>query len=196
MPSDASVLMVMGVIVRMMPVPEPVPMLVPVAMTMTVSAGGIGAAFRIERALDMAHRSTKAKGHGLDHVIAPNQDRATIEHCRQVAVAEMPRKADRMGRIGGCELCQRLSGCLDQHLAPIFENQRCTIPDHFGFGEVEQEGQAILACHGHAPAVARVMIEHDNVSRRAMEVAMNAGGAQHYREPSGRGDILSFQNMK
>ena len=166
MPSDASVLMVMGLIVgvivvvimRMMPVP----------MAMTVSAGSIGTAFRIKRAQDMAHRGPKAKGHGFDHVIAPDQDRATIEHSREVAVSEMPGEADRMGRIGGGEFCQRLSGCLNQHLAPVFKDQCRAIPDHFGFSQIKQEGHAVLACHGHAPAVARVMIEHDNVGGRAM----------------------------
>src|SRR5438270_5245506 len=59
-------------------------------MAMIVAGANVGAAFRIERRLDLKHLGTEVLHHILDHVITANSQILACDLDRQVPVAEMP----------------------------------------------------------------------------------------------------------
>ena len=73
----------------------------------------------------------------------------------------------RASAVGGPDLRQRLGRGDDFDNAPVLEAQTVAAAQHRGFREVEQEGKAADAGHGHAPAIALVEIEHHRVGGRA-----------------------------
>src|SRR3954470_22068293 len=56
----------------------------------------IGAAFGIERRLDLGHAPAKSLDHGFDDVVAADAQSLCHDLRRQMAVAEMPGDADQM----------------------------------------------------------------------------------------------------
>src|SRR5258708_11309597 len=75
---------------------------------MGVAAAGIGAAFGVERRLDLDHARAEPLHHRLDDVIAPDPQTPCRDLRRQMAVAEMPGDPHQMLRIGPSDLDQRL----------------------------------------------------------------------------------------
>ena len=75
---------------------------------MGVTAAGIGAAFGIERRLDLDHAGAEPLHHRLDDVIAPDPQALGHDLRRQMAVAEMPGDPDQMQRIGAPDLDQQI----------------------------------------------------------------------------------------
>src|ERR1700676_954682 len=75
---------------------------------MRMAAAGIGAAFGIERRLDLDDAGAEALYHRLDDVIAPDPQALRHDLGRQMAVAEMPGEANQMLRIAAPDLDQRL----------------------------------------------------------------------------------------
>src|SRR5712672_2958854 len=75
---------------------------------MGVAAAGIGAAFGVERRLDLDHARAEPLHHRLDDVIAPNAQASACDLRRQMAVAEMPGDPHQMLRIGPADFSQRL----------------------------------------------------------------------------------------
>jgi hypothetical protein len=146
-----------------------------------VTAGGVGAAFGIERRLDLGHARAEPPDHLLDDVIAP--DAKTLGHDlgRQMAVAEMPGDPDQMVRIRAANFNQRLRrrDHLDQ--PAVVEHQRIAATQRDGVFQIEQELESARAGHGHAPPVPVVEIEHDGIGRGLFPamLAENARGADH-----------------
>ena len=68
-------------------------------MRMAMHGAGIGAAFGIERRLDLDDARAETPDHRLDHVIAPDAQALGHDLGRQMAIAEMPGDADQMLRI-------------------------------------------------------------------------------------------------
>ena len=66
---------------------------------MRMSRAGIGAAFGIERRLDLDHPRAQPAHHRLDYMISPDAQALGHDLGRQMAVAEMPGDADQMLRI-------------------------------------------------------------------------------------------------
>ena len=109
------------VIVRSMIVPGVV--MPTIFHRMRVTAG-IGAAFGIERRLDLDDARAEPRHHRLDNVIAPDPEALWHDLRRQMPVAEMPGDPDQMQRIGTPDLDQRL-GCRNHLDQPaIFQHQR------------------------------------------------------------------------
>ena len=77
---------------------------------MRVESLGIGAAFGIERRLDLDHARAEPLHHRLDDMIAPDAQAFRHDLGRQMAVAEMPGDPDQMMRVGAPDLEQRLGG--------------------------------------------------------------------------------------
>src|SRR5712675_656940 len=77
---------------------------------MGVAAAGIGAAFGVERRLDLDHARAEPLHHRLDDVIAPDPQALRHDLGRQMTIAEMPGDADQMLRIVAADLGQRLGG--------------------------------------------------------------------------------------
>lgn len=124
---------------------------------------GIGAAFRIERRLDLDHARTEPFDHRLDDMIAADAQALAHDLRRQVAVAQMPGEPHQMMRIVGADLQQRLRCCNDLDQATIFEHERIATAQGDGVLEVEQKCEPARAGHRHPPPMAVVEIEHDGI---------------------------------
>src|SRR5271165_1177520 len=70
-----------------------VAMVIVAVVTVTALAGlglHIGAALGIERRFERDHAGAEARGHLLDHRVAPDAQGLRHQFCRQMAVAEVP----------------------------------------------------------------------------------------------------------
>ena len=133
---------------------------------MGVTAAGIGAAFRIERRLDLDHAGAEPLHHRFDHMIAADTQAFCHELRRQMAVAEMPCNTNQMLRIGAADLDQRLRRRDHLDHAAILQHQRIAAAQRDGVFKVEQEFEAARARHRHPPPVAVVEIKHDRIGWR------------------------------
>ena len=142
---------------------------------------GIGAAFGIERRLDLDDARAQSLHHGFDDMIAPDPQALAGDLGRQMAIAEMPGDPDQMVRIDATYLHQRLRrrDHLDQ--PAIIQHQRIAAAQRDRVFEVEQEFKPSGARHRHPPPVPIVEIEHDRIGRRLAPVMLseNFGGADH-----------------
>ena len=148
---------------------------------MRMAAGGIGAAFGIERRLDLDDAGAEPLHHRLDDMISANAQALRHNLRRQMTVAEVPGDPDQMMRIAALDLDQRL-GCgnhLDQ--AAVFQHQRIAAAQRDRMFEIEQELKPAGADHRHPPPVAIVEIEHDGIDRRLAPAILTADlrGADH-----------------
>jgi hypothetical protein len=146
-----------------------------------MAAAGIGAAFGIERRLDLDHARAQPPDHRLDNVVAADPQALWHDLGRQMAVAEMPGDADQMMRVGAPDLGQRLgrSHYFDQ--PAILEHQRVAAAQRHRVFQVEQELKSPGAGHRHPPPVPIIEIEHDGIGRRLLPAMLpeNFRGADH-----------------
>jgi hypothetical protein len=171
-----TVIMIMrGVIVRRMIV---------AAMAVIVLRLGrrIGAAFGIERRLDLDNARAEPGHHRLDDVITADAQALRHDLGRQMAVAEMPGDPHQMERIGAADFDQRFGGCDHLDQATVFQHQRVAAAQRYGVFQIEQEFQPARARHRHPPTVPVVEIQHDGIGRgvRPAMLALNLGGADHW----------------
>jgi hypothetical protein len=155
--------MIMGVIMMMMVVMLAVMviMIVSMIMRMAMRRAGIGAPFRIERPFDRDDLRAEAARHVLDHVIAPDPERAPRQLDRQMTIAEMPGDPRQRDRVLAADLGERLRRRHHFDEAAVVEREAVAGAEHHGLRQVEQKGEALDAGHRHAAAVAVVIIEHD-----------------------------------
>ena len=125
----------------------------------------IGAAFGIERRLDLDDARAQPLHHRLDDVIAADAQALRHDLRRQMAVAEMPGDPDQMQRIGAADFEQRLRGGDHLDQPAVFQHQRIAAAQRDGVFEIEQEFQPARARHRHPPPVPVVEIEHDGIGR-------------------------------
>jgi hypothetical protein len=154
---------------------------VSVALRMSVAATGIGAAFGIERRLDLDDAGTQPLHHRLDDMVTPDPQALGHDLRRQMTVAEMPGDANQMVRIGAADFDQRL-GCGDHLDQPaVFEHQRVATAQRNRVFQIEQKLQPTGAGHRHPPPVTIVEIEHDGIGWRRCPgmLPANSGGADH-----------------
>jgi len=178
--------MVMIVRVAMIVIVVIVPVMIVVVMiaimvTMIVAGADIGAAFGIERRLDLDHAGAESLHHLLDDVIAPDPQMLARDLDRQVPVAEVPGKPHHLPGIDAAQLNQRLGRGDDLDQATVLEHQRVTAAQRDGLRQVEQEFEAVRAGHGHAPPVPVVELQHDGIGRRIAPAArgLDRRRAQH-----------------
>jgi len=124
---------------------------------------GIGAAFRIERRLDLDDARAQPFHHRLDDVIPANAQPFWHDLRRQMTIAEMPGDPHQMERINPADFDQRLgrSNHLDQ--PAVFQYQRIAAAQRDRVFQVEQEFEPARAGHRHPPPVPIVEIEHDGI---------------------------------
>ena len=146
-----------------------------------MAAAGIGAAFGIERRLDLDHAGTKAFHHRLDHVIAPDPQAFRHDLRRQMAIAEMPGDPNQVLRVLPANFEQRLRRRDDFDQPVIVEHQRIAAAQRNRVFQIEQELQSPRAGHRHPPPVTVVEIEHDGIGRRLRPAmcAADPGRADH-----------------
>src|ERR1700740_3409730 len=114
----AIVVMMMVVAMIMMMVTVIVAMIMAVRMVVTgmrmrlirvaMGGAGIGAAFGIERRLDLDNARAQALHHRFDHVIPADAQALRHDLGRQMTVAEMPGDPDQMMRVASLDFDQRL----------------------------------------------------------------------------------------
>jgi hypothetical protein len=152
---------------------------------MSMAGIGIGAAFGIERRLDLDDARAKPFHHRLDHMIAPDPQTLGHDLGRQMAIAEMPGHPNQMQRIDAADFDQRLwRGDHFDQLA-ILEHQRIAAAQRHRIFEIEQEFEPARARHRHPPPVPVVEIEHDGIGGRFVPamLVLDFGGADHFNLP-------------
>jgi hypothetical protein len=136
-------------------------------------AGGIGAAFRIEWRLDLDDAGAEALYHFLDDVIAPDPQRLAHDLRRQMAIAEMPGKANQMEWVVTANFEQRFRGGHDFDETPVLQNQRIAAAQRHRRLEVEQKLQSARPGHRHPPSMAVVEVEHDGIGCRLCPMVLS-----------------------
>jgi len=121
----------------------------------------IGAAFRIERCLDLDDAGAEAFHHGLDHMVPADAQALGHDLRRQMPVAEMPGEPHQMMRIGGADLQQRLGRRHHLDEPAVLEHQGVATAQGGGVLEIEQEVQPARARHRQPAPVPIVEIEQD-----------------------------------
>ena len=188
--------MSMGVVVMMVVATMLVMMVMVVIMSMimrgmllTASFGRrmpatlIGAAFGIERRLDLDHTRAEPPNHRLDDMVAPDSQAFWHDLGRQMPVAEMPAEPHQMLRVDPANFQQRFGRRHHLDQPAVVEHQRVAAAQRNGIFEIEQEFQPARPSHRHPPPVAVVEIKHDGIGRRLRPamLAANLGGADHAR---------------
>ncbi|KZD22791.1 hypothetical protein A4A58_28020 [Tardiphaga robiniae] len=133
---------------------------------------GIGAAFGIERRLDLDHARAQTLDHFLDHMVAADAQPLGHDLRRQMAVAEMPGEPHQMAGIGTTDFDQRLGSCNHLNETPVFQHQGVAAPQGDGVFEIEQEFQSARPRHRHAATMTIVEIENDGICRRLCPVVL------------------------
>lgn len=142
-----------------------VPVIVPVGPAMT-----IGAAFRVERGLKARYLAAKLFQHvGYDMIEAQHQP-VDVNFTGQMPVADMPGGAHQVQRICGDNLHDVFGRGTHADMATIFKQQVITFMQLRGFGQVEQEGEAPVPRHHHAPPMTVVIGKGDRIDRFVMAV--------------------------
>jgi len=136
------------------------------AMIMVMAATDIGAAFRIERRLDLDHAGAKALHHFLDYVVAADPQMLSRDLDREMSVTEMPGEPHHLAGVDAAKFDQRLGGGDHFDKTAIFEHQRIAAAQCDRLRQIEQELEAAGAGHGHATAMTVVELQHDGVGRR------------------------------
>jgi hypothetical protein len=132
-------------------------------------AMGVGAAFRLERLLDVAHGRAETADHLLDDVIAANEQAVGRDCRRQVAVADMPGDARQRDRVGGNDLGERLGRGPYRHNATVLEKECVAVVQDGRLLQVEEELGAVFAAQRDTPAMAEIMVEENGIIRRPRE---------------------------
>jgi len=141
----------------------------------------IGAAFGIERCLDLDDPRTQPLHHRLDDVIAADAQALRHDLRRQMAVAEMPGDPDQMQGIGATDLEQRLRGRHHLDQPSVFQDQCIAAAQRNRVFKIEQKLEPARARHRHPPPVPVVEIEHDGIGRgvRPTVLAFDMRRADH-----------------
>jgi len=155
----------------------------------------IGAAFGIERRLDLDDPRAQPLHHRLDDMIAADAQALRHDLRRQMAVAEMPGDPDQMQGIGAADFEQRLRGRHHLDQPSVFQDQRITAAQRDRVLQIEQEFESARARHRHPPPVAVVEIEHDGIGRgvRPAILAQNFCRADHANTPHSSSVASSFE---
>ena len=139
-------------------------------------AASVGAAFRIERRIDVGHLRAQAPHHILDHVITADDEPVAIEHGRQMPVAEMPGNADEVTQVVTADFSEWLRRGNNFDMLPVLQHQRIACTQPMGLFEIEQELEPVVRAHDNAASMAAVEVEHDTG-----DGCVCAGGASwHY----------------
>jgi len=155
----------------------------------------IGAAFGIERRLDLDDPRAQPLHHRLDDMIAADAQALRHDLRRQMAVAEMPGDPDQMQGIGAADFEQRLRDRHHLDQPSVFQDQRITAAQRDRVLQIEQEFESARARHRHTPPVAVVEIEHDGIGRgvRPAILAQNFCRADHANTPHSSSVASSFE---
>lgn len=161
-------------------------MLMPVMIVTAIGAVIIGAAFGLERALDLAHGAALAADHLGEHMVVLDIDRVGGDLGRGMAIADMPGDAHQPQRVLGADFEQALRRSLDQDEPAVLQLDRVAVVQCRRLVEIEQDIEPAIALQRDAATVAVLMVEGqrlDDLVQLDRGLASDGGGAQHDREP-------------
>lgn len=132
-----------------------------IAMRMAV----IGTVFSKEWLCDVDYAGAQALKHGLEHMIAGNEDTVGLQLCRCMAVADMPCQAQQVAGVAGADFVELfISGDHFDELARGGFEQLARL-ERGGLGQVEQQLGAVSGPQNLAPHPPLIMSEHEEVNR-------------------------------
>ena len=108
---------------------------------------GVGAAFRLERSLDLDELCAEARQQCLDRRIALEPEPALQHLHRHVAVAQMPGQPGEARKVASPRLDQWLGLGHDLHQTALLEHQRVIRTEPDRLGEVKLHACALDAEH-------------------------------------------------
>jgi hypothetical protein len=114
-------------------------------------------------------------------VVAADQDAVCQDLGRQMAVADLPGQGQQMAGVMAAHFVKRFRRSADLDDAAIVEDEPVAMAQQPRLGEVEQELDAVVGDHLHAPPVARGLVQRDG-ARGIVEMAGNGGGCRHGRD--------------
>lgn len=161
------IVMVVPVIMRV-GVVMAVAMIVSMVMRVAVAVAGIGAAHRVEWCDDILDLGAEPFEHGLDDMVAQDQDAVRRDGGGEMAVADVPGELGEMKRIPGPDRVERLVGSGDLDHAAALDRQGVAGRQNHRLGQIDQNLAAIDG-FDHAPAqMAFVMLEDGAAEHRLL----------------------------
>ncbi len=157
---------VMAMVVVMMGVVVIVAMMMAMTMMMPMGVRGlIGAAFGLERPLDLADLAAEALQHIGDDMVAPDPQPGRADLGFEMSVAKVPGEPDQMTGIAAADLVQRLGLCHDFDQAAVIEHKGIAMGEGGAFGEIDQKSLAAHCADCAAPPPPVLEIEDDAVGQ-------------------------------
>jgi len=183
---------IVAIIVMMMSVLMIVIVVVIVVMMVIVTVAGcrlVGAAFRLERRIDLDQPGTERLQQRLDRRIAAEPQPLVQDLHRDVAIAEVPGHPRQRRKVGAARLDQGLG--LGHHLghAALFEHQRIVGAKPHRFRQIELDAGALGAEQEALLRLALGERQDQRIDDRlvlAVGGRKNAGGARHEDHPAVR----------
>jgi len=130
-----------------------------------VAITGVGAAFRLERGLQLQKLRSEAMEHLLDHMIGPNAKNLIANFSRQMPISQMPGKAHELVGIFVPNFDNKLRGGPDAQQPPVFKLQGISIGHGNRFRKIEKDIFALIRCQTNAAAMTSIEIEREGASR-------------------------------
>lgn len=123
----------------------------------------VSPAIGLERRLYMHHLRAELAGHLLQHVIPADAEAFGQNFSGRVAVADVIGEPHHQPRVGRAQFGELFWSRDDLDQPAILQHQRVAAAQMHGVRQVEQEFRAAHALHGHAAAMAFVIVENDGV---------------------------------
>jgi hypothetical protein len=141
-------------------------MMVPMfVMAVMVALVAIGAAFGLERGLDLYKIRAEPTEHVLDHMVGPNAENLVLNFSGQMSISQMPCQAHALIGIFMCDFNEKFGRRLDLQPSSIIELQAISIRHCDRFRKIEEYLFALVSRHPDATAMARVRVERQSVDR-------------------------------
>lgn len=161
-----TVVVVMAMVVVMMGVVVIVAMMMAMTMMMPMGVRGrIGAAFGLERPLDLADLAAEALQHIGDDMVTPDPEPGRADLGFEMSVAKVPGEPDQMTGIAAADLVQRLGLRHDFDQAAVIEHKGIAMGEGGAFGEIDQKSLAAHRADRAAPPPPVLEIEDDAVGQ-------------------------------
>src|SRR5262245_17081356 len=125
----------------------------------------VGAAFRLERGLQLQELRSGAMEHLLDHMIAPNAKNPIANFSRQVPISQMPGKAHELVGIFMPHFDDKLRRGPYPQQSPVFKLQGISIGHGNRFRKIEKDIFALIRSQANAPAMTSIEIERERACR-------------------------------
>ena len=133
-----------------------------------VAVRAVGAAFRLERGLQLRKLGAEAVEHLLDHMVGSNAKNPIANFGRQMPISQMPGKAHELTGFFMLYFDDSLGSGLDLQQPPVFKLQGISIGHRNRFRKVEKDVFALIRNESDAAAMARVEIERERTRRRLL----------------------------